>query len=175
MRNRKLNRKSTFVCFIDAKKTFDCVNRGLLWYKLLQLGINGKFLDALKSLYEGTECAVKVNDQMTDFFRVRQGVKQGCKSSPTIFATYINDLASDINALGCGVTIDNVQLAILLYADDIALIAPVKLHCRKCWTPYTSGAESDECWLSETRLKYYTFVRHLSADPTTRLYVVIYP
>ena len=94
MRNRKLNRKSTFVCFIDAKKAFDCVNRDLLWYKLLQFGINGKFLDALKSLYEGTECAVKVNDHMTDFFRVRQGVKQGCKISPTIFAMYINDLAS---------------------------------------------------------------------------------
>ena len=131
VRNRKLNRKSTFVCFIDAKKAFDCVNRDLLWYKLLQFGINGKFLDALKSLYEGTECAVKVNDHMTDFFRVRQGVKQGCKISPTIFAMYINDLASDINALGCGVTIDDVQLAILLYADDIALIAPDEAALQK--------------------------------------------
>ena len=82
VRNRKLNRKSTFVCFTDAKKAFDCVNRDLLWYKLLQFGINGKFLDALKSLYEGTECAVKVNDHMTDFFRVRQGVKQAVKFRP---------------------------------------------------------------------------------------------
>ena len=37
---------------------------------------------------------------------------------------YLNDLATGIKDLDCGVEIDEFKLAILLYADDIVLIAP---------------------------------------------------
>ena len=37
--NRKLENKDTFVCFVDAKKAFDTVNRDCLWYKLMCIGI----------------------------------------------------------------------------------------------------------------------------------------
>ena len=39
---------------------------------------------------------------------------------------YVNDLAENINALGCGVDIDGEQLSLLLYADDVILIAPTE-------------------------------------------------
>ena len=39
--NRKLSKKDTFVCFVDAKKAFDTVDRDCLWYKLLKIGIHG--------------------------------------------------------------------------------------------------------------------------------------
>ena len=51
-------------------------------------------------------------------------MKQGCILSPTLFSVYINDLTERINSLNCGVNIDDFKLSILLYADDIALIAP---------------------------------------------------
>ena len=39
----KLNAKrSVFAAFIDLTKAFDCVNRDMLYFKLLQIGINGK-------------------------------------------------------------------------------------------------------------------------------------
>ena len=40
--NRKLARKSTYGCFVDAKKAFDTVNRDLLWYKLRRISVIGK-------------------------------------------------------------------------------------------------------------------------------------
>ncbi|XP_071123934.1 uncharacterized protein [Mytilus edulis] len=106
------------------RKAFDSVPRNLLWFKLRKFGISGKFLSALQSLYENVRCTVRVNDRHTPWFNVDCGVKQGCLLSPTLFAAYINDLTERINNLDCGVRIDDTMLSILLYADDIALIAP---------------------------------------------------
>ena len=120
---RKQQRKSTHVFCI--KKAFHTVQRDCLWYKLISFGIDGKILKAVQSLYENVNCAIRINDHLTPFIEVRQGVKQGCKLSPTLFALYmyINDLASEIKALNLGVDIDDQQLSILLYADYVALIA----------------------------------------------------
>ncbi|VDI80950.1 Hypothetical predicted protein, partial [Mytilus galloprovincialis] len=41
--DRKIARLSTFVCFVDMRKAFDTVQRNLLWYKLSNAGIRGKF------------------------------------------------------------------------------------------------------------------------------------
>ena len=121
---RKQQKQSTYICFVDAKKAFDTVQRDCLWYKLMSVGINGKILKAIQSFYTDVKCAVKVNEYVTPFLCVPQGVKQGCKLSPTLFSLYINDLASEIKQMNLGVDIDELQLSILLYADDIALIAP---------------------------------------------------
>ena len=51
--------------------------------------------------------------------------------SPTLFSMYINDLATGIKDLNCGVTIDDMNVSILLYADDIVLIAPEEESLQK--------------------------------------------
>ena len=81
---------------MDAKKAFDTVQKDCLWYKLISIGINGKILKAVQSLYENVNCAVRINNHLTPFAEVHQGVKQGFKLSPTMFSLYINDLASAI-------------------------------------------------------------------------------
>ena len=78
----------------------------------------------MQSLYEDVKCAVKVNEYLTPFIDVEQGVKQGCKISPTLFSLYINNLAKEIKQMNLGVDIDDYQISILMYADDVALIAP---------------------------------------------------
>ena len=54
-------------------------------------------------------------------FYVNSGVKQGDSLSP--FSIFINDLARDINIIKCGVKAGIDQVSIVLYADDIALLA----------------------------------------------------
>ena len=34
--------KRLFCAFVDIKKTFDFVNRDIIWYKLIKLGVRGK-------------------------------------------------------------------------------------------------------------------------------------
>ena len=124
LNDRKISRKSSFVCFVDMRKAFDTVKHYLLWYKLQRAGVRGRFLSAIQSLYSDLRCTVRVNNDLTSWFDVEAGVKQGCILSPTLFSVYINDLTERINSLNCGINIDDNRLSILLYADDIALIAP---------------------------------------------------
>jgi hypothetical protein len=90
-------------------------------------------------------CTVRVNDQFTSWFKVNAGVKQGCLILSSLFAVYINDLAQRINDLQCGFKIDDIFLSILLYADDIGLIAPDELKLQQMLDVVTS-------WCSEWKL-----------------------
>ena len=124
IRNRKLQGKETFLCYVDFSKAFDSVNRDCLWFKLMNIGIQGNILKVIKSMYENLEACVKVNGQLTDWFSVTSGVRQGDNLAPTLFAIFVNDIASDINRLNLGVPILNDErLSILKYADDIVLLA----------------------------------------------------
>ena len=65
----------------------------------------------------------------TDFFNITAGVKQGDVISPTLFSIFIDDLVKGIKQLDLGVEIDtNFQVSILLFADDIVLIAPNEVN-----------------------------------------------
>ena len=50
IRNRKEQNMQTFLCFVDFAKAFDSVNRDCLWYKLRNIGVNGKIYNIIKSL-----------------------------------------------------------------------------------------------------------------------------
>ena len=40
-----------FAVFVDFSNFFDCINRNMLCYKLLQLGITGNMYKLIKSMY----------------------------------------------------------------------------------------------------------------------------
>ena len=124
LRIRKQLNTETYCAFVDFKKAFDFVDRDLLLYKLRNNGITGNFYHAIKSLYTKTQSCVQLNDKVTNWFPVEQGVRQGDSLSPTLFSLYLNDLAVEIKDLGAGVKLGNDEIAILLYADDIVLLAP---------------------------------------------------
>ena len=132
LRNRKMLGKETFLCFIDYKKAFDSVDRNLLLYKLSSIGISGHMYKAISSLYSNPKSRVILQDYSTEYFDCPVGVKQGDCLSPTLFAIFINNLASEIKSSGVGLKLDiediagNIEITllnILLYADDIVLFA----------------------------------------------------
>ena len=122
--SRRCLGKDTFACFVDFSKAFDSVNRMALWHKIEhRFGISGPFLNLIKSLYDNVESAVKVNNDLTDWFEIQNGVKQGCILSPTLFSMFINDLAEDINTAELGVQCKENIVSSLLFADDLVILA----------------------------------------------------
>ncbi len=105
------------------KEAFDSVNRTCLLDKLRNIGVNGNIYFVVKTIYENVSYAVLVNGIYTDWFSVDLGVKQGCILSPTLFSIYINDLAKAVKELDCSIVMENYKLNILLFADDIDMIA----------------------------------------------------
>ena len=71
-----------FGCFVDFQKAFDSVPRHILFQKLLNLNINGKFYECLTKIYTNDLSCVKIGNTITKTFVANQDVKQGCILSP---------------------------------------------------------------------------------------------
>ena len=72
------------VC-MDLEKAYNRVERELLWRLLRAYGVNGELIRAVRSLYDDGKTCVRVQGQKLDWFRVGQGVRQGCTMSPWLF------------------------------------------------------------------------------------------
>ena len=56
----------------------------------------------------------------------KSGVFQGDSMSPTLFSIFINDLAIRMKRLNLGINTDSHKTAILLFADDVVILADNK-------------------------------------------------
>ena len=74
---------------------------------------------------------LRLNGMLTESFHVSSGVRQGDVMSPILFSMFLNDLATGIKDLDCGIQLNDLKISILLYADDIILIAPDEKSLQK--------------------------------------------
>ena len=118
-------KQNTYAAFIDFKKAYDHVNRQQLWIKLSSLGLapGSNIFQALQGIYQNVKSAVKVNGFNTNWFDVSSGLKQGCLLSPLLFNLFINDLVTQIKESCSGIPIGGENVCVLLYADDLVLLA----------------------------------------------------
>lgn len=128
---RKLRKLSTFCAFIDFKKAYDSIDRTILWSKLTSVGISPAMLSALKSIYSDVQSCVRLNGQCSSFFSVHAGLKQGCVLSPLLFNMFIDDFVSKVKALELGIQLDDERVGIMLYADDIVLLAESEVDLQR--------------------------------------------
>ena len=107
---------------MDFTKAFDFVVRDILWFKLIRLGVRGKMLYIIKSIYSRVKSRVKHNNSLSEPFTCDIGVRQGECLSPFLFAMYVNDLEAEIVTQGIsGINIGTINIYMLLYADHIIL------------------------------------------------------
>ena len=88
----------------------------------METEISCKIIEMLKSMYKNIKSCVRLsnNSELSDFFDVSLGLKQGEPLSPLLFILFINDIDYCINT--DQLTENDVNLLsmyLLLFADDI--------------------------------------------------------
>ena len=150
-----------YTCFVDFRKAFDTVPRALLWQVLEELGINGRMLHIIKSLYANDSAAVRTSEGISEIFRCLLGVKQGCPLSPTLFGLYIDGLekhllqtagidAPALSALG-------ELVPLLLYADDLILISTTAKGLQRQLDALASFCHSRQLDVNHSKTKVVIF------------------
>ena len=88
--------KKLFCAFIDYERCFDTILRDALWVKLIETGVSSKFVTMIKVIYSNVSSCVKLanNSNISDFFNVAIGLKQGEPLSPLMFILFVNDISN---------------------------------------------------------------------------------
>ena len=79
----------------------------------------------LRNLYAGQKATVRTGHGTTDWFQIRQGVRQGCILSPCLFNLYAEYimLNARLDEAQAGIKIARRNINSLRYADDTTLMA----------------------------------------------------
>ena len=125
--NHLVNKGEKLFCaFVDFTKAFDYLVRDIIWFKLIKLGVRGKILDIIRSMYENVKSKVKYDNSISSRFECSLGVRQGECLSPFLFAMYLNDLEDEFYLKGSdGIDIGMLKIFLLLYADDIIIFRTI--------------------------------------------------
>ena len=115
------------------------MQRGLLWGKLLNSGVNGKVPRVIRDMYAKAKSCVKTRHSLSQFFVSNVGLRQGGNFSPVLFSLFLNDLkvcvftSNNVQglkllfALAQDVCLQDIEkklyLFLLLYADDTIVLA----------------------------------------------------
>ena len=118
------NGSRVFCAFLDASKAFDRLVHAGLFLKFIAKGLPKIFIDIIIFWYRDLFCRVKWDGSFSQWFQVLAGVRQGGVLSPSFYCLYIDDLVKELESLNIGCYILEMFMAALLYADDMALLAP---------------------------------------------------
>ena len=77
-----------FAVFVHFQKTFDYIVHDILRFKLVEMGVHGKMLNVIKSIYSNLKSRVKFDNRVSTDFTCCLGVRQGECLSPILFSMY---------------------------------------------------------------------------------------
>ena len=121
----------TYAMFIDFRKAYDTVPHEALLRKLRCIGIKGRALAFIQSLYSTSEVVVRVGSHLSEPFPLKRGLRQGCPMSPVLFDIFINDILDGLEEFGVEVPgVDGRKLSGLMFADDVVILAPNQTNLR---------------------------------------------
>ena len=118
------NGSTVNLCALDLSKAFDKMNHNGLFINLMKRLIPVELLNVFENWFSTCYTSVKWFSCFSSFFKLECGVRQGGVLSPYLFAVFIDNISVNIVNTAAGCYIDRTCVSIILYADDILLIAP---------------------------------------------------
>jgi hypothetical protein len=71
---------------IDAEKAFDKIQHHFMIKALRKLGIEGKYLNIIKAIYDKPTASIILNGEKLKPFPLKSGTRQGCSLSPLLLS-----------------------------------------------------------------------------------------
>jgi len=112
------------LCALDISKAFDKMNHYGLFIKLMKKHVPINLLRVLEMWFAIGSTCVKWCNFFSRSFVLSCGVRQGGVLSPYLFALYIDSIFDKVKRFNFGCNLKWFCLSIILYADDILLLAP---------------------------------------------------
>ena len=158
-----------YLNFIDFQKAFDSIHRETMWKILRLYGIPEIIIRIIQALYNDFTCSVLHNGNLTPWFAVQSGVKQGCMLSPLLFLTVLDWIMKETikdNRTGIRWTL-TTQLEDLDFADDICLTSSTRTHLRSKTLKLCSTAKKVGMKIGIKKTKLMTIGE--SPNPTIKI------
>ena len=92
----KWKNKSHMIISIDAEKTFDKIQYPFMIKTLQKVGIEGTYLNTIKTIYDKPKANIILNDKKLKAFPLKLGRRQRCPLSPLLFNIVLEVLATEI-------------------------------------------------------------------------------
>ena len=86
------NEKDVFWAFMDLEKPYDTIDRPGVCQMLRVYGVGGKLLTAVQSFYINSRACVRVGNDVSEWFPINVGLRQGCVMSPWMFNVYMDSV-----------------------------------------------------------------------------------
>jgi hypothetical protein len=99
---------SVYIALMDIAKAFDSIWHEGLFYKLYELGMDGKIWRLLLRSYDHFKCKVAIGGAYSDEFVTEQGLHQGGPFSMMAFTLYNNGLLQELRACNAGIAIIHI-------------------------------------------------------------------
>jgi retron-type reverse transcriptase len=115
--------KNHLIISIDAEKAFDKSQHHFMIKVLRKLGIEGKYLNIIKTIYDKPTASIIFNGEKLKPFPLKSGTRQGCPLAPLLFNILLEFLARVIRQEEGikGIPIGKETVKISLFADDMIL------------------------------------------------------
>ena len=174
-----------YTVFIDLTKTFDTVNRESLWTVLECIGCPPKLISMIRLFHDDMTGQVLSNGNVTEAFKITNGVKHGCVLAPVLFNVFFSCMLShatsglkkgvyiryhldgslfDLRCLTAKTKSKEMLLQEILFADDCALLAHTEYDIQMMMDSFSEASKLFGLTISLNK----TEVLHQPA-PTTHL------
>ena len=162
--------QNLYLCFIDYRKAFDCVDHEKLCVTLSEMGTPTHLIVLLKSLYENQEATVRTEFGETENLSIGKGVRQGCILSPLLYNIYAEHIMREaLHDWKGGISIGGRKITNLRYADDTTLLAKTKNEIEEFLKKVKVESEKLGLYLNLSKTKVMTTANpeNLSIDGET--------
>ena len=122
-----------FIAFVDLTKAFNLVSRERMFAILLKIGCPPSLFTIVKAFHTNTKATIQCDGNVSELFKIKSGVKQGCVLAPTLFGIFFFML---LKRAFCSSTVEvklntrSVYLVYLGYSIASNASMDTEINCR---------------------------------------------